>query len=350
MALSNAHLAELLARAAEDEASSDHRRRALRRASRAALTWPQEASVLVESEHLLTELPSVGPWLSRVIGVWLASMDPAEVPEPPEMRRGFLTLAEARATLAEHAEWRPAVLADLQMHTTYSDGSASLREMATACAQDHGYRHILVTDHSKGLPIAHGMDEERLAMQREDIARLNDELAASGSAFRVLHGLEMNLSPRGEGDMDPGALRSLDLVLGAFHSQLRVTEDQTERYLAALRNPTFHVLAHPRGRRWGARAGLRADWTRVFEEASAVGKAVEIDAHPDRQDLDIGLLRLAAQAGVWISIGTDAHAPRELAAIEFGLAAAIMAGVPRHRVLNFLPADDLLAWSRRGNP
>ena len=138
------------------------------------------------------------------------------------------------------------------MHTTYSDGSASVEEMATTCAEVYGYGHVAVTDHSKGLPIAHGMDEARLAVQAEEIRRVNARLEGGGVRLRILHGLEMNLSPQGEGDMDPLALRALDLVLGAFHSKLRVTDDQTERYLAALRNPIFHVLAHPRGRRWGA--------------------------------------------------------------------------------------------------
>jgi DNA polymerase (family 10) len=348
--LTNAQLAELLARATEEEPAGTNRHRALARASRAALFWPEEAADLAVAGRELTELRSVGPWLAGVIGAWLASDDPPEVPEPPEVRRGFLTLAEVRATIAEHPDWRPALRSDLQMHTTYSDGRATLREMATACANEHRYEHILITDHSKGLPIAKGMDEARLAVQGEDITRLNMELESSGVGLRVLRGLEMNLSPEGEGDMDLEALARLDVVLGAFHSKLRVTEDQTERYLAALRNPTFHVLAHPRGRRWGVRVGLRAEWPRVFEEAAARGKAVEIDAHPDRQDLDVELLKLARQAGVWISIGTDAHHPRELTSMEFGLAAAIRAGIPRRRILNFLGREELLAWSEGKNP
>jgi DNA polymerase (family 10) len=345
--LTNGQLAELLARAAEDEPSGTNRYKALLRASRAALFWPEEAADVVRQDRPLTELRSVGPWLSGVIGGWLGSPDgePPDPAPPPEVRRGFLTLAEVRATLAEHPEWRAALQADLQMHTTYSDGKASLREMAATCAEVHGYRQIAVTDHSKGLPIAHGMDEARLAIQGGEVRMVNAELEGQGVNLYVLHGLEMNLSPEGQGDMDPVALRSLDLVLGAFHSKLRLADDQTERYLAALRNPTFHVLAHPRGRRWGARAGLRADWPTVFEEAAAQGKALEIDAHPDRQDLDVELLQLARAAGAWISIGTDAHHPRELVSMEFGLAAAIRAGIPRERILNFLPLEELLGWA-----
>jgi histidinol phosphatase-like PHP family hydrolase len=345
MPLTNAQLAELLARAAEEETPGTNRHKALRRASRAALFWPEEAGDLMRADRPLTELRAVGPWLAGIIGAWLTREDPPDPPEPPEVRRGFLTLSEARATLAEHPHWRPSLRADLQMHTTHSDGSASLGTMATACAEEYRYHHILITDHSKGLPIARGMDEARLALEVGEIAAMNAELSASGVPLRILRGLEMNLSPEGHGDMDPKALRTLDIVLGAFHSKLRLTEDQTGRYLAALRNPDFHVLAHPRGRRWGARIGLRADWPRVFDEALAQGKALEIDAHPDRQDLDVELLELVRESGAWVSIGTDAHHPRELAFIEFGLAAAIRAGIPRARILNFLDTDALLAWA-----
>ena len=230
------------------------------------------------------------------------------------------------------------------MHTTYSDGKATLRQMVDGAVEMHGYRHVLITDHSKGLPIANGMPEERLAEQGADIAELNREL--DGTGVQVLHGIEMNISPEGEGDMEPESLARLDMVLGAFHSKLRLTEDQTDRYLAAVRNTTVNVLAHPRGRRFNVRLGLQADWPRVFEEAAAVGKALEIDGYPDRQDLDVELLELAREADVWISIGTDAHSVAELRFMEFGLAAALMAGIRRERILNLLPAEELVRWAR----
>src|SRR5687767_4284206 len=107
----------------------------------------------------------------------------------------------------------------------------------------------------------------------------------------------MNLSPSGTGDMDTSALAQLDLVLGSFHSALRREEDQTERYLAAVRNPHVHVLGHPRGRIYNYRLGLRADWKHVFDEAARLDKAVEIDAYPDRQDLNLDLLKIARHSG-----------------------------------------------------
>ena len=343
---SNGLLAELMAVAAEQQEPGSNRQKALQRAARRAIFWPEEAQSLVEAGRSLTELSGVGPWLARLLAEWLDGVVPLEVPEPPEVRRGFMTLAEVRAILAGDPSWPAGLQADLQMHTTYSDGSVPLRDMVNAAAA-LGYGHVNITDHSVGLKIARGMSHQELDEQAHDIAGLNRELEGSGERIRVLHGLEMNLSPEGEGDMDPKALARLDLVLGAFHSKLRVTEDQTARYLAALRNPTFHVLAHPRGRMFNRRAGLRADWPRVFDEAVAQGKAVEIDANPNRQDLDVELLKLAREAGVWISMGTDSHSVGELLFMEFGLAAAVRAEVPKDRILNFMTRDELLEWAAR---
>ncbi|MDQ4004884.1 MAG: PHP domain-containing protein [Actinomycetota bacterium] len=283
----------------------------------------------------------MGPWTARLIESWLEA--PPKMPDPPETREDFATVSEARALLAEDPSWLEGAHGDLQVHTTWSDGSRSVEEMAGHAAE-MGHRYVGVTDHSKGLPIANGMDEATLMRQWAEIDRVNGSFAADG--FRLLRSLEMNLSPEGEGDMDPAVLRNLDLVLGAFHSRLRVQEDQTPRYLAAVRNPTVHVLAHPRGRRWDARRGLRADWPVVFEAAAEARTAVEIDAYPDRQDLQPRLLETARESSVWISIGTDAHHPWELDFFEMGLAAAKRARIPRERILNFLPFEELVAWAK----
>lgn len=230
------------------------------------------------------------------------------------------------------------------MHTTWSDGVATIEEMARTAA-GMGRAYIGVTDHSKGLKIAGGRDEEAFARQGDEVARVNERLGREGVRMRVLRSIEMNLSPQGQGDMHPSALARLELVLGSFHSQLRKTEDQTGRYLAALRNPHVDVLGHPRGRIYDHRVGLEADWQVVFEEAARLGKAVEIDAYPDRQDLGHELAALARKAGATISIGTDAHGPGELAFIEIGVAIALRAGVPRERILNYRSADEVVAWA-----
>src|SRR5262249_9647973 len=121
---------------------------------------------------------------------------------------------------------------------------------------------------------------------------------------------------------------------------------QTERYLAALRNPFVHVLAHPRGRIFNHRLGLRADWRRVFACARELDRAVEIDGYPDRQDIDGDLLQLARDAGVRISLGSDAHSSAQLEFLDFSLAAARHAGIADERIINCMTADELLAWRR----
>jgi DNA polymerase (family 10) len=135
-------------------------------------------------------------------------------------------------------------------------------------------------------------------------------------------------------------------VLGAFHSKLRSTTDETERYLAAFRQPRLHVLAHPKARMYGRRVGLVADWRRVFAEAARLGKALELDATVWRQDLNVEMARVARSEGVhWFSIGSDAHSANELEYLPFGMATAALAGIHREQVLNYQPVDFVRSWA-----
>ena len=340
-ALTNRQLAESLA--LEGEKAEGHLRKACFRAAHSAFIWPVEAAALLAGGRSLTELPAIGPSLAKRILGWVEK-PPKPLPTPPAIRQNFLTLAEARRLLAEHPDWR--ALGDLQMHTRWSDGSSTILEMAEAGIA-RGYQYLAITDHTKGLKIAGGINEAELAEQREEIAEVNRTLHGSGRKFRVLTSTEMNLSPDGQGDMDPKALAKLDLVLGSFHSALRKTTDQTERYLAALENPSIQILGHPRGRVYNYRVGLQADWQKVFARAAALGKAVEIDAYSDRQDLDVELLQLARKEGVMISMGSDAHHPWQLEFLDLALASALLAGIPRDRILNFMPPERLLNWVAR---
>jgi DNA polymerase (family 10) len=144
--------------------------------------------------------------------------------------------------------------------------------------------------------------------------------------------------------MEADALAELDVVLGSFHSALRRSEDQTDRYLAAVRNPSIQILGHPQCRVFGYRLGLKADWARVFAEAARLDKAVEIDGYADRQDLRVSLLKIARKEGVRISMGTDAHHPWQLAFMDFSLAAACLAKIPAERIINFLSLPDFKRW------
>lgn len=341
-ALTNAELGELLWQAGREE--TGHRRRALEKASRAARFWPDEASGLVAAGRSLTELRAVGPWVAARIEGWLN--DPPPVRDPDETRRGFLTYAEVRRTLDGDPAWEATPCADLQMHTTFSDGGLPLEEMA-ATARALGRSYVAITDHSQTLTVANGMTADRLEEQGRLVDELNRGFEAEGEPFRILRSMEVDLFADGTLDMDDATLSTLDLVLGAFHSNLRSNEDATERYLAALRQPRLHILAHPKARMYGRRAGLSADWRRVFAEAARLGKALELDATVWRQDLNVELATMAREEGVaWFSIGSDAHTALELEFLPFGMATAVLAGIPRERILNYQPVEFVRAWAR----
>jgi len=340
--LSNTDIAELLAQQAERETGI--LTRAFRRAARSALLWPEEISELSAQNRALTELRSIGPFIEKQIRTWIEK-PPRRVKTAPAIRRDFISLAKARRLLADRPAWRENLRGDLQMHSRWSDGSGTIVEMADA-AKERSYEYIAITDHSKGLKIAGGIDERALKRQEAEIIKVNVVTSRSEQDLVLLRSIEMNLNPRGEGDMSPESLLHLDLVLGSFHSSLRVVDDQTERYLAALRNPHIHILGHPRGRIYNFRIGLRADWSQVFAEAAQLDKAVEIDCYPDRQDLNVELLRLARESQTRISLGTDAHHPWQLEFIDLGLAAALRARIPADRILNFMPLGELKAWAQ----
>jgi histidinol phosphatase-like PHP family hydrolase len=340
--LSNTDIAELLAKQAQRETGILSR--AFRRAARSAFVWPENVTDLAAQNRSLTELRGIGPFIEKQIRRWLDK--PPLSTKIPAIRRDFISLAEAKQLLARKPAWAKNLRGDLQMHTRWSDGSGTIAEMADA-AKERGYEYIAITDHSKSLKIAGGIDERTLKKQEKEITRLNILTSRSDGKLTVLRSVEMNLNLHGEGDMLPQSLSSLDIVLGSFHSSLRTTQDQTDRYLAALRNPNIQILGHPRGRIYNYRIGLSAHWPRVFAEASELDKALEIDCYPDRQDLNVGLLKVAREHATRISIGTDAHHPWQLQFIELGLAAALKAKISSHKIINFMSISDLRNWVRQ---
>jgi histidinol phosphatase-like PHP family hydrolase len=341
--LSNTGIAELLSRQAERESGTLSR--AFRRAARSAFLWPEEVADVLAQNRSLTELRAIGPFIERQIRHWI-DKPPRSTHRAPPTRRDFISLAKAREMLARKQAWAKNLRGDLQMHSRWSDGSGTIAEMADA-ASEKSFEYIAITDHSKGLKIAGGIDEHDLEKQGAEIAKLNTALRKSGRKLVVLRSIEMNLNRRGEGDMAPESLSGLDLVLGSFHSSLRIVEDQTDRYLAALRNSQIQILGHPRGRIYDFRLGLSAEWPRVFAEATRLDKALEVDCYPDRQDLNVSLLKIAREYGTRISLGTDAHHPWQLEFIELGLAAAMQAKIPAERIVNFMPIPHLKTWVHR---
>jgi hypothetical protein len=192
--LSNTDITELLARQAERERGILSR--AFRRAARAAFLWPEEVSHIAAQNRSLTELRGIGPFIEKQIRQWL-DKPPHSKQTVPAIRQDFISLAKARQLLAGKQTWARNLRSDLQMHTRWSDGSGTIAEMAEA-ASERSYEYIAITDHSKGLKIAGGINERDLEEQGAEIAKLNTSLRKSGRSLVVLSSLEMNLNKRGE--------------------------------------------------------------------------------------------------------------------------------------------------------
>src|SRR5262249_12252968 len=209
---------------------------------------------------------------------------------------------------------------------------------------ERGYRYCAVTDHSYGLPIAGGLSMSAIAEQHAEIDRLNER---HRGRFRLIKGIEANILADGAMDMKPGELHRLGIVVAAPHAELRVTTDQTKRMLRVVRTAGVHILGHPRGRKYGTRPGVTADWPRVFSEAARRQVAVEIDGDPSRQDVDYDLVRVAIDAGCVVALDSDAHSAAELDYAHTAIAHARLAGVPAERAINCWPGEQLLKWARR---
>ena len=198
-----------------------------------------------------------------------------------------------------------------------------------------------ISDHAQGLRIARGMSLDDAARQRREIDAIN----ARHADFTILQGIEANLGADGSLDFPDADLARFALVLAAPHAQLRTDDDQTPRLLRVLDRPNVHILAHPRGRKMGARAGIVADWDAVFAKAAKRRIAFEIDGDPMRQDLDWTMARRALDAGCLFALDSDAHGPDQLVYAETAVAHARLAGIPADRVINCWPLPALQKWA-----
>ena len=261
---------------------------------------------------------------------------------PPELREDR---GEIEAALAGHL---PDLLelsdlqGDFQFHTTLSDGRASLWEMAQA-ARAAGLKYAVVSDHSRGLGVAHGAGPEELRRQRAEVEEVNRRM---GGTFRVLTGVEVEVRADGSLDLPDEVLAELDIVVAAVHSGLRQPREQfTARAIAALRHPHVDILAHPTGRLLGQREGADVDMEAVLRAAAETGKAVEINAHPWRLDLnDVGIRR-AIELGVLLAISSDSHDPEDFGLLHFGVAMARRGWASLAHILNTRSAEEVMAWA-----
>lgn len=224
---------------------------------------------------------------------------------------------------------------DLHMHTKASDGSGTALEMARA-ALELSYEYVAITDHSRSLAVAGGLDERRLAEQVRELRRLEQELGR----LHVLAGSEVDILPDGSLDYEPGTLRRLDWVIASVHEHLDMDADRmTARIVRALESGLVDCLAHPTGRRLGRRDPYPVDLERIFDTARRLGVAVEANGDPYRMDLGGAGCRMAREWGVPVAIDTDSHSPAHLGRREFGLASARRGWLEKRHVVNAQPVE-----------
>ena len=260
----------------------------------------------------------------------------------PELREGLGELeAAARGTLPSlivASDIRGA----LHCHSTYSDGKATIAEMALA-ARERGWSYIGITDHSQSAFYAGGLSRERVLAQLDEIDELNE--AADG--FRILKGIEADILADGRLDYSDDVLDRFDFVVGSIHSRFSMDRAaMTQRILTALDDPRLTILAHPTGRLLLSRAPYDVDLDAIFDKARDVGAAIELNADPHRLDLDWRDLRRAKSMGIAVEIGPDAHSTAGLGYMEIGVGIARKAWLEPTDILNAWPVEDVLAFAR----
>jgi histidinol phosphatase-like PHP family hydrolase len=336
--------------------TSLHKTFGYKRAASAVLSLERPLTELRSDDGTLTRIRGIGPASSRVILEVLDSGASPTVERAVEtsgkseeirmrraMRMHFLSRAAVVGVLADPGLDGPApsdYRGDLQMHSEWSDGAPTLDEIVEACVE-RGYHFAAITDHSYGLKIAGGMSMAAAAEQWRTIDRLNETY---GDRFRLIKGIEANIASDGQLDLSSDEAAQFELVLAAPHSRLRKNDDQTARLIAAVRTPHVHVLAHPRGRISGSRAGVVAQWDDVFAEAVRNDVAIEIDGDPARQDLDYTLAARALESGCLFALDSDAHTTLQLGYADTAIAHARLASIPPERIVNCWPTNRLLTW------
>jgi DNA polymerase (family 10) len=260
----------------------------------------------------------------------------------PELRedRGEIQAALA-GTLPKLVEWDD-IRGDLHAHTDWSDGVATLAEMAEA-ARAKGYHYLVISDHTQSLGVASGLDSERLREQRAEVDALNGQW----EYFTLLQGCELEIKADGSLDFPDEVLAGLDFVIASVHTSLRQDRRQiTERVMGALRNPYVDVIGHPSGRILGQREESAVDLDAVIEEAARTGTALEVNSIPARLDLDDVHVRRARDLHVKIAVNSDAHNPGGLDTLSFGLATARRGWAVAGDVLNTMNLEEIRAWRR----
>jgi putative hydrolase len=277
----------------------------------------------------LTTLEGVGEGIARVLK---ELVETGESRYLKRLREQMQQPALADESQLDFDDYR----GDIHSHTTWSDGRATMREMAEA-AQALGYEYLGVTDHSPRITVVHGLDAERLVAQSREMAEVQETVDV-----KLLQGIEVDILEDGALDLPDAVLEILDIVIASPHVKLRQDPAaMTARMLRAASHPHVDVIGHPTGRRPGSREGATYDFEAVFKEAARHGIAVEIDCDPARMDLSPEMARLAYEAGCNFVVDADAHAPAEFAYVPMGMWMARRAGIPEERILNFRSLEEL---------
>jgi DNA polymerase (family X) len=263
---------------------------------------------------------------------------------PPELRenRGEIeaALSHRLPTLIEERDIR----GDLQGHSTWSDGHDRIEALVLA-AIERGYEYLAITDHTKGLGVAHGLDAARVAERHTEIVGVKRK---HGDRIHLLEGLEVDIRADGRLDLPDEILKEMDLVVASIHSAFAQTKQQFTRRLAgAIENPHVDIIGHPSGRLLGEREEYPVEWDVVFRAAATHGVALEINAFPNRLDLNDALAREAHRQGAFLVIDTDFHKVEHLSMIRYGVAVARRAWLTREDVLNTRPWARFSEWLTR---
>ena len=292
-----------------------------------ALTRP-DLDALAKAGQL-TSLEGVGEGIARVLNELVQSGESRYL---NRLREQMRQPARDDESNLEYDDYR----GDIHSHTDWSDGRATTQQMAEA-AQALGYEYLGITDHSPRITVVHGLDAEKLVAQSRQMAEVQKTVDV-----KLLQGIEVDILEDGSLDLPDAVLEILDVVIASPHVKLRQEPAaMTERMMRAVSHPHVDVIGHPTGRRPGSREGATYDFEAVFKEAAKNGVALEIDCDPARLDLSPEMARTARDLGCTFAVDADAHAPAEFAYVPMALWMARRAGIPRERILNFQPLDQL---------
>ncbi|MFA5742937.1 MAG: DNA polymerase/3'-5' exonuclease PolX [Candidatus Paceibacterota bacterium] len=265
---------------------------------------------------------------------------------PPELRedRGEIEAAQAKK-LPELVGLKD-INGDLHCHTDWSGGQNTISEMVEK-AIEIGYEYIGITDHTKYLTIEHGLNEKELSAQRTEIDGINERFKIQDSKFKVLQGCEANILKNGSIDIKDEALAKLDYAIGGVHSHFKMEKDQmTERMIKAMKNPNIKIISHPTGRILKKRDEYQADFNKLLRAAKEFNVALEINACPERLDLNDINIKKAKESGVKMAINTDSHIKDQMRYMELGVAQARRGWAEESDIINTWPLEKLSGYLR----